>query len=158
MKSLFLYVEDTNLKPLYEEAAQQHNDSVENNPFPDAGFDLFIPQEQSSDSGVLKVNYEVIASMYDNSGNPSAFFLYSRSSIYKTPLRMTNSVGIIDSGYRGNLGSFFDVSSPVLLKRGQRLVQVCAPNLDPFKVRLVSNVEELGQTARGEGGFGSTGV
>lgn len=157
MKTLFLYVEDINLRIMYEEAAQRHNDSVENNPFPDSGFDLFLPREQSVESGVLNVNYEVIAAMYENNV-PSAFFLYARSSIYKTPLRMTNSVGIIDSGYRGNLGSFFDVSSHVDLKRGQRLVQVCAPNLEPFKVRLVSNLEELGQTARGDGGFGSTGV
>jgi dUTP pyrophosphatase len=157
MKTLFIYVQDNNLRLMYEEACQKHNDSVENNPFSDSGFDLFLPQEHTLTSGISKLDYEVNAAMYEDS-LPKAFFLYSRSSIYKTPLRMTNSVGIIDSGYRGNLCSAFDVLDEVNLKMGQRLVQVCAPNLEPFNVQLVSSLEELGHTVRGQGGFGSTGV
>jgi dUTPase len=37
------------------------------------------------------------------------------------------------------------------------LVQICAPGLVPIIVELVDSLEELGETARGEGGFGSTG-
>jgi dUTP pyrophosphatase len=156
MKTLFLYVCDQNLRMLYEEAVLLHNSSVENNSYADSGFDLFLPNEYDLHPGISKIDYDVKAAMYED-GVPYAFCLYSRSSIYKTPLRMTNSVGIIDSGYRGNLCSVFDVSSDVGLKRGQRLVQICSPDLFPFKVKLV-DVEELGQTARGEEGFGSTGV
>lgn len=161
MKTLFLYVNDENLRVLYEESVLLHNQSVENNSYADSGFDLFLSNEYDLQPGTIKIDYDVKAAMYDISCNynvPSAFCVYTRSSIYKTPLRMTNSVGIIDSGYRGNLCSVFDVSSVVGLKRGQRLVQVCSPDLTPFKVNLVSNVEELGQTVRGEMGFGSTGV
>ena len=70
---------------------------------------------------------------------------------------MTNSVGIIDSGYRGNLMSIFDASDDVNLKKGNRLTQICSPLLDPFCVVVVDSMDELGQTQRGEGGFGSTG-
>lgn len=157
MKTLSLFVQDTNLKALYEEAIMLHNNSVENNTYADSGFDLFLPEECELQQGVSKIDYAVKAAMYDNEV-PNAFFVYSRSSIYKTPLRMTNCVGIIDSGYRGNLCSVFDVSSEIGLKRGQRLVQICSPELTPFKVKLVNDVEELGQTTRGELGFGSTGV
>jgi dUTP pyrophosphatase len=157
MKTLSLFVQDINLKALYEEAILSHNQAVETNAYADSGFDLFLPEEYQLQSGVSKIDYEVKAAMYEDEV-PCAFCVYSRSSIYKTPLRMTNCVGIIDSGYRGNLCSMFDVSSEVGLKRGQRLVQICSPDLKPFKVNLVSVVEELGQTVRGELGFGSTGV
>jgi len=146
---------------MYEEAVLLHNQSVENNSYADSGFDLFLPDEYDLQPGVVKIDYEVKAAMYDVSGNftvPRAFCVYTRSSIYKTPLRMTNCVGIIDSGYRGNLCSVFDVSAVIGLKRGQRLVQICSPDLVPFKVTIVSDVEELGLTVRGEMGFGSTGV
>jgi len=96
--------------------------------------------------------------MYDTSGNPQAYYIYPRSSLYKSFLRMTNSVGIIDRGYRGHLASVFDALEPVNLKGGQRLVQVCSPNLSPFLVKLVTEIEHLGLTERGTGGFGSTGV
>ena len=161
MKTLFLFVNDENLRTMYEDAVLQHNQSVDNNSFADSGFDLFLSNEYDLQPGTIKIDYEVKAAMYDVSGNinvPSAFCVYTRSSIYKTPLRMTNSVGIIDSGYRGNLCSVFDVTSAVGLKRGQRLVQICSPDLAPFKVKLVGYLDELGQTVRGDLGFGSTGV
>ena len=41
--------------------------------------------------------------------------MYPRSSIYKTPLRLANNTGIIDSGYRGNLMGAFDNISPVVI-------------------------------------------
>ena len=90
------------------------------------------------------------------------YYLYPRSSTgTKTPLRLSNSVGIIDSGYRGNITAVFDNISgtPFVIEKYQRLVQICPPNLSfPFMVTLVENVGELsGETLRGSGGFGSTG-
>ena len=145
---------------MYEHAMQSHNTSVEGSTFAafaDSGFDLFLPRDHSLTEGVSKINYEVRSAMYDASGTPCAFCLYPRSSLYKSHLRMTNSVGIIDRGYRGDLASVFDVLEPVNLKSGQRLVQVCSPDLVPFTVKLVEQVEDLGITERGTGGFGSTG-
>ena len=43
------------------------------------------------------------------------------------------------------------------IEQAQRLLQICASDLKPFKVRIVNSLEELGQTLRGSGGFGSTG-
>ena len=158
MNTLYLYVSDNNLKNIYESLIQDHNDAVEKSLFANSGFDLFLPRDYTLTEGTSKINYEINSAMYDSSGNPCAFCLYPRSSLYKNHLRMTNSVGVIDRGYRGDLASVFDVLEPVNLKSGQRLVQVCAPTLAPFLVKLVSEIECLGLTERGAGGFGSTGV
>ena len=71
---------------------------------------------------------------------------------------MANSVGIIDSGYRGFLGTPLDNigNDPVTIEAGTRLFQICSNNLMPFK--SVKQVESLDSTERGVGGFGSTGT
>jgi dUTPase len=101
------------------------------------------------------------------------FYLYPRSSISKTRMRLANSVGIIDAGYRGDLIAAVDTIglfgsadiwhvwketlSPI--KKYDRYFQVCAPDLSPFMVHIVDTTQELSPpTARGQGGFGSTGV
>jgi dUTP pyrophosphatase len=89
------------------------------------------------------------------------YYLYPRSSTgTKTPLRLANSVGIIDSGYRGNIISVFDnwKNSTYVVEKYNRLVQICPPDLSyPMSVTMVENDDTLGRTERGEGGFGSTG-
>jgi dUTP pyrophosphatase len=103
----------------------------------------------------------------------TGFYLYPRSSISKTRMRLANSVGIIDAGYRGDLIAAVDTIglfgstdiwhvwketlSPI--KKYDRYFQVCAPDLSPFLVHIVDTEEELSPpTTRGHGGFGSTGV
>jgi len=86
--------------------------------------------------------------------------MYPRFSLSKTSLRLANSVGIIDSGYRGNLIGMIDLVDveSYELNKYDRLVQVCAPGLIPIYVEIVDTLEDLGtQTLRGTGGFGSTG-
>ena len=82
-----------------------------------------------------------------------------RSSISKTPLVLSNHVGIIDSGYRGNLIAMFRNLSgeDYHVEQYTRLIQVCHSSLKPFIVRLANSAEDLGNTSRGSGGFGSTG-
>jgi dUTP pyrophosphatase len=84
------------------------------------------------------------------------YYLYPRSSISKTPLRMSNGVGIIDSGYRGEIKVALDNHSDksYTIEIGTRLFQLCAPNLSPISLKLV---DEISETSRGEGSFGSTG-
>ena len=84
-----------------------------------------------------------------------SYYLYPRSSIAKTPLRMSNSVGIIDAGYRGTIMASVDnrSSESYTIMPGQRLFQLCGPNLEPVSFELVNSLSE---TRRGEGGFGST--
>lgn len=84
------------------------------------------------------------------------YWLLPRSSIYKTPLLMANSVGVIDKTYRGELmapvrsiGPAFNVES------GERYFQIVAPDMG--RISEVRIVESLPETLRGTGGFGSTG-
>jgi len=125
---------------------------------------------------VNKIDFKVkcSAKMYSNSNYNSnsfytGYFLFPRSSISKTPLRLANSQGIIDSGYRGNLMGMFDVvnindeekreyeDADYYVKKYDKLVQICAPSLCPIFVEIVNNLDELGEeTERGEKGFGST--
>ena len=93
------------------------------------------------------------------------YYLYPRSSISKTHVRLANNVGIIDSGYRGNIGAYFDIDPSYLdentepvLEKHQRVLQICSNDLSAFKVILVKDINELGTTTRGERGFGSTGT
>jgi dUTPase len=104
---------------------------------------------------------------------PSGFYLYPRSSISKTRMRLANSVGIIDAGYRGDIIAAVDTIglfgsndiwhvwketlSPI--QKYDRYFQLCAPDLSAFLVHIVDTEAELGApTTRGQGGFGSTGV
>jgi dUTP pyrophosphatase len=91
----------------------------------------------------------------------TAFYIYPRSSISKTPLMLANNTGIIDSGYRGSLiGAFRWLrtnSDNYTVEQNTKLVQICHPSLCPIYVVLV-NEEDLTSTERGDGGFGSTGV
>ena len=161
---------------LYQQAIQKNNAVVDHYlqssgpTYFDAGFDLFCPEKvviAGRQTG--KIDHQVKAAMEFVKGDatpvpvpstPVGYYLYPRSSTgSKTPLRLANSVGIIDSGYRGHLIAMFDnwQDTTFQVEQGQRLVQICPPNLTyPMYVKLVA-VEELGVTERGEGGFGSTG-
>ena len=134
------------------------NAIAKGNPKKDSGFDLFVPQDVILPPGeITLIDMNVRCSVYKN-GEPCPYYMYSRSSTpIKYGLILANSVGIIDSGYRGPLmASFYNTrSEPVEIKQGTRLVQICMPNLSyDFSVKLV---ESLDETKRGEGGFGSTG-
>ena len=80
-----------------------------------------------------------------------------RSSIgAKTPLRLSNSVGLIDSGYRGELGVLYDNISddPYEIKAGDRIAQLLVMPSYRFQAKVV---DILTASDRGEGGFGSSG-
>jgi dUTP pyrophosphatase len=153
MKVLRLCVDsDTMLTEYYTNKINEHNQSVQSS-HPNSGFDLAAPLSVNAVE-TFKLDFKVKGAMYENDV-PIGYYLYARSSIAKTGLRLANSVGIIDSGYRGNLAAYFDVIKNDTVELHQRLVQICAPDLGPFRVELV---DSLDQTERGEGGFGSTGV
>ena len=153
MKVLRLVI-DPELVNYYTDKVKLHN---EQGPYPNSGFDLICPEIYESNKTFM-VNFKVKGAMYDEEKQmPVGYFLFARSSISKTRFRLANSVGIIDSGYRGNLCAYFDVlgSESITTETQQRLVQICAPSLEPFRIEIV---DSLDQTERGEGGFGSTGV
>jgi dUTP pyrophosphatase len=78
------------------------------------------------------------------------------STGFKTPLRLANSVGIIDSDYRGELGLIFTNTNKesFQIKKGDRLAQGF---LSPIINIEIQEAQELSQTDRGSGGIGSTG-
>jgi len=78
----------------------------------DSGFDVIIPNSlmfvvgttQLIDLGIkCSMTREIIDDYGNNVIEDSPYYLYPRSSIYKSQLRVANSCGIIDKGYRGNL-------------------------------------------------------
>ena len=86
--------------------------------------------------------------------------VFPRSSIRKTRLQLSNSVGVIDSGYRGELQATFNKITTTIenqkndYKVGDRVVQIM---IIPHPTIEFNEVNELSNTERGEGGFGSTG-
>lgn len=122
-------------------------------PSDDSGFDIYVPEDiRVPGNKTVKINHKIKCEPVNKHG----YYLYPRSSISKTPLMCHNNVGIIDSGYRGDIiGAVYNLSAEdYVIKAGTRLFQMCMPNLEPFNVQFVSS---LSQTERGEGGFGSTG-
>lgn len=149
------------LLELYKSHVNNHNSSITYEEFPNSGFDLFVP-EKTVVSGLQSsmISMDVKCEMVDEYGMSSPYFLFPRSSFSKTPLLLANHTGIIDCGYRGFLiGAFrnLDIQNPYTIEPQTRLLQICHPSLKPIHVVLVEETE-LSTTARGSGGFGSTGV
>lgn len=177
---IFVDSDDEKLKNIYNEAATKHNKKIQDCPdIIDAGFDLYAPLQQSksqneiqeiifSSSIVNKLDFKIICSaqITNHSTNKTyntGYYMYPRSSISKTRLRLANSVGIIDAGYRGHIMAMLDVIGNTDTnyegKAYERYIQICAPGLIPMTIEIVDNIESLGEkTERGQGGFGSTGI
>lgn len=181
---LDVFISDPELKEKYVAAAEKHN--LETLQFLmgktqeyNSGFDVLIPNG-TGDSKSKFVNsldaykadlsfgiqcralWKPAATAVGGAAaeeRPTGFYLYPRSSISGTQLRLANHVGIIDAGYRGIIRGKFDILSPIPpdFAGYKALLQICAPDLGPVLVRLVDTLEELGETQRGSGGFGSTG-
>jgi dUTP pyrophosphatase len=164
---IFIDSNDSFLNDKYVSAVLGHNAQMYNSDHPDAGVDLFTPFETQCMGGdVTKINFSVKCSarMICENGKTynTGFFMMPRSSLSGTPLRLANSVGVIDSGYRGNLMGKFDclagVDGDYFVSRYDKLLQIVAPGMVPIYVTIVNNTNDLGDnTERGSGGFGSTG-
>ncbi len=175
-KLIEFYMEKISLHEKSKYVRDHLNQPVKNQ-FKDSGFDLVVPWVKDSaleDGGIYMYksgqkklcNLRVQVAVYKinnidgdiPSMEPSPYYLYARSSIYKTDFCLANNVGIIDTGYRGNLCAALHNTNhggESLVKMGTRMTQICMPNLSPnFHVRLVN---KLSPTTRGAGGFGSTG-
>jgi len=129
---VFVDSNDENLKHTYVNAANTHNNKVIHiQEHIDAGFDLYAPGNQGEELEQYGVNTRFFgpgwqdripvnkldfmvscsAQMMTDGGKcfNTGYYMYPRSSLSKTQLRLANSVGIIDSGYRGHLTGMFDV-------------------------------------------------
>ena len=155
---LKIYTDDEELYSKYKLSTM----SVKDKYYYDSGFDIFVPENIVCESKKKTLISSKIDCEMTKYGKPCGFYVYPRSSISKIPLRLANSVGIIDSGYRGFLLGAFDniCEQEYVAEKHSRLLQICAPDLSYFTVEIlkVDNAEELKEkTSRGGGGYGSTG-
>ena len=178
---VFVDSDDDRLRDMYRNAAIAHNNKLLTNmQHIDAGFDLFAPETIDffgpgwpQKSPVNKLDFKICcaARMHVDTGKNynTGYYMHPRSSLSKTQLRLANSTGIVDAGYRGHLIGMFDVvnsppNSPADRAsdysgiKYDRYLQICAPGLVPIMVEIVDLLSDLGdETERGAGGFGSTG-
>jgi len=83
--------------------------------------------------------------------------VFPRSSVRSTTLSMSNSVGVIDSGYRGEIMVTFNMNNTngaIYYSVGDRIAQLV---IMPVPLAQYVEVEELSETSRGDKGHGSTG-
>jgi len=162
---LKIYIENEELKEVYNSYIETHNNKILNSNFPDSGFDLFCPNDtlvcSISDinfSNFIDMKIKTEMFIFENEKCcPVGFYVYPRSSISKTPLMFANSVGIIDCGYRGNLIGAFRSLQPFTVQKHTRLLQIVYSMKTPIYVVMVNDLNELSTTERNDGGFGSTG-
>ncbi len=162
--SLYIYVADEELRNLYRQhLSQKHR-------YTDSGFDILLPRQTvtaSNNQYIMgdPVYTSIIVAALTESGHPAPCLLLPRSSISSTILRLSNSIGLIDMGYRGEVIAKCDtaglgVSIYHIDEQGKRLFQLVQHNFMPWKeIRLVNTMDELPLPPdnRGTGGFGSTG-
>ena len=141
-----------NIKPLNDKAKKYYSKHGHFHDG-DAGLDLYVLKEQKFLPGETKL-IKLGISCEPIDGKP--YYLFPRSSISKTPLRLSNSIGLIDAGYRGEIMASCDNIKDIeySIEEGQRLFQLVASDSSPISFSLV---DELSETSRGTGGFGSTG-
>ena len=146
---------DENIKSFYENHSHFHEG--------DSGLDLFVTEKTIVPGKVMGfiIHLGIYCEAFEDitkQGDNISYTLYPRSSMgSKTPLRLSNSVGIIDAGYRGELCAIVDnhADEEFIIEQNTRLFQLCGPKLEPITFQLVS---ELSETSRGTGGMGSTGA
>ena len=122
----------------------------------DAAYDLYAPETVTVPANargfMVKLGIKMAA--------PKGYCvqIFARSSIgYKTPLRLSNSVGIIDEGYRGEVGLILDNLSnePYTINEGDRICQMMIVPVVKKEMVLVDDINNYGENRNG--GFGSTG-
>jgi dUTP pyrophosphatase len=145
------------------------SDQIQKHRYTDSGFDIPI-LATTVDVSEKQYSFNLgisVAAVFDFAQIPAPCLLLPRSSIYKLPYRMCNSIGLIDAGYRGEVRAKVDIldwkytvesTEYMRIDHGSRLFQICQHNFLPW--RKIVLVDELppAEDNRGTGGFGSTGL
>lgn len=124
----------------------------------DAGWDLYVAEKEDRDT-TLWVNFGVGFDIPEG----VVGLVFPRSSVVKTNLTLANCVGVIDPGYKGSVSAVFDVEirhitafePPPSYEVGDRAAQIVFVPL--HVVDKMHEVSSLGNSDRGDGGFGSSG-
>jgi dUTP pyrophosphatase len=124
----------------------------------DAGFDLTATSREFDSHGNVVYGTGLAFEI------PEGYvgLLFPRSSIAKFDLQLTNSVGVIDSHYRGEVMAKFkmaqgfndEISVPQLYEIGERMCQIIIIPIPDVELRFA---EDLSETDRGEKGYGGSG-
>ena len=119
----------------------------------DAGMDLTITREIENTSFSVSYGFGIAMEI------PKGFvgLVFPRSSVRNQDLILSNCVGVIDSGYRGELQATFKKTNgldSLKYKVGERGAQIV---ILPYPQIFMTEVPELSNSERGDGGFGSTG-
>lgn len=142
-----------------------------NNPLPtyatsgSAGMDVRadLSEEDSKDWIVINPHSRYLIKTGLHVELPAGYFmaLYPRSGMsLKLGLSNANSVGVIDSDYRGDIGiiALNTSNEPIVIHHGDRVGQIILQEYSICEFVEVKNLDELDATERGDGGYGHTGV
>jgi dUTP pyrophosphatase len=116
----------------------------------DAGLDLTAVHYNRIDSEHIKYYFGIAVEI------PTGYvgLIFPRSSCYKKRQLMSNCVGVIDSGYRGEISTIMLGTSQEKYNEGDRVAQLIVmpyPNIEMVEV------DKLSESERGSRGYGSTG-
>jgi dUTP pyrophosphatase len=119
----------------------------------DAGMDLTITDIKENTSFSITYGFGIAMEI------PKGYvgLIFPRSSVRNQDLILSNSVGVIDSGYRGEIQATFKKTQgldSLSYNVGERGAQIL---ILPYPTVYMTEVPELSETERGTGGFGSTG-
>lgn len=116
----------------------------------DAGMDLTATSIEQIDFQFTKYGFGIAIEI------PKGYvgLVFPRSSCYKQKQILSNSVGVIDSGYRGEISAILIGSSKDAYKVGDRIAQLI---ILPYPEVEFELSDDLSDTERGNNGYGSTG-
>jgi len=123
-------------------------------------FDVYATSEEEVSPNVWKYGLgfaiEVDRTEEDKTKSDVCFSLRPRSSIWKTGMSLSHSIGTIDEGYRGEVSAVFYHVLPYMprYKVGERIAQIHFERTEKIRFTLT---DSLSDTERGTGGYGSTG-
>ena len=126
----------------------------------DAGMDLYCTKTEIEKDGQGDCNLVCYTGISMEIPQGYVGLIFPRSSVSKTNLWLRNAVGVIDSGYRGEIICKFGyykglMSKDTIYSVGDRVAQIM---ILPHPTIQFEEVGKLSDTDRGDGGFGSTGT
>ena len=119
----------------------------------DAGFDLVaVSVDEDRKRGIVTYGTGIAVEIPEG----HVGLLFPRSSVYRHQLQLSNGVGVIDAGYRGEVMLKYRIVQPHISRYGigDRVGQLVVLELPKVSIEEVG---ELDVSDRGDGGFGSTG-
>lgn len=149
--------------PNNEEVAQMYKNHTHYNEG-DSGLDLFCVEDvEIKVAETKKIKFDISCEMIEVDENNNyirnvSYWLLPRSSIIKTPLRLANSLGLIDAHYQNNIMAFVDnvKTFDYSVEKRTRLFQIATGDLTPIsKIEVVNKF--LNENKNRGGGYGSTG-